>query len=423
MWRYTTIPPNILQINSDISAVALQSATNATQLAILIGQQNGNNSGGTTFAQNFQTLPAGALPNPHWIVETEPNGTTGVYQPSTPRSSLDNSEGVNTGIAWFITDPTPLNAQARYYHRYDTPLMTDSVSLQFVVGSNGQSNQATIFFTHADSSMLNFNYVAIYNNRVFIGYGTRSVGAVYTFTDWLPATNLTVANGSLGEVRNQGTNWSLLINGATIVSFTDIAGNGFYNATHRYFGFILSQQNQFIAGLDRSFGVTSIVASDIAVPAVFGTGWQIARANATALAVAAGNNPCPAGTFDTTEFITQNVTLNNNAGEIIITKEGWYQLSWNYKLNTLSGNFPFNALLYFRPTVGGTQVLKRIGADIGQPANGVLQGGGFSSQISTALYLKAGNTIQPGIGVAGANNIIGNAGLTITFWTGIFSNA
>lgn len=417
MWRYVTIPPNILQINSDISAVAQQSATNATQLAILLGQQNSNNSGGKTFAENFQNLPAGALPNPHWIPEAGSAGFMGIYHPT--GTGFDTGQGLNTNVAWMLNDPVGIGASIRFFEKYDTPLDTDSVSIQFVVGSNGQSSQATLIFCHADTALLNFSYIAVYNNKIFIGYGTRSVGAVYAFNDWIPGgTGITVPNGASGEVRNTGTTWQVLINGSPIITFTDGAGNAFYNATHRYWGYIQTSQNLGLVGTNRSFALTSIVASDIAVPGVLGTGWQLARASGANVAVAAGNSPCPVGTFDTTEFISTTVTLNNTGGEIVITKTDWYQLNLKIQLTGLSGNFPFQGLIYTRPTVGGAQTLKRIGADIGLPANGIGQGGGFSTQYSTSLYLAAGSTVQPGIGVAGANNIIGNAALTATNWNG-----
>lgn len=409
MWRYTTIPPNLSLVNSNISSIAQLSATTASQLAALIGQQNADSSGGTTVNENFTTYTSNTLPA-QWTVQSGAVNF-GIYIPT--GSTFDHNNGLNTNIAWFYLAPAD---NKRYYARHNTVLKTDSVSVQVVLGSNGRNSQCTTIISHASSTLDNFVYVNVFSDHLYIGYGTFSAG-VYTFHDW-DNVGITVTNGQLLELRNVGTTWTVLLNGAVVLSHTDSGGNAFYDASHRYWGYAIAFGTALL-GNDISFGLQSITVSDIAIPTYLGTGFRMYRASTSNAALpGSGNQRLASGTLDTTEYLA-NMTAIDTAGlgGVQVTRSGLYTLTARIAVSSGAGTaFSFRALIWSKnAVVGDAFVLRRVGMDTSANA--------FSAGVTATVYLTVGNIVYPGFNQAGSNNVVGDAAGTITYWEGSLSNA
>lgn len=413
MWRYTTIPPNLPQITSNISAVALQSATTASQLAALIGQQNANNSGGVTVNENFTTYTSNTLPS-QWTVEPGATGF-GVYIPN-GTNSFESGQGISTTIAWFYTTHS---AEEIYYARHNTVMKTDSVSIQAVMGTIGQQDKWTSIISHSSSSLDSFAYVNLYQNHIYFGHGSFNAGTgAYTYND-LANVAVGVYNGNLVELKNTGTTWNVNINGTTVLSYTDSGGVIAYDSSHRYWGYIQSQGVAIFTMGDVSFGLQSITASDIAIPAVLGTGWKQFRGATSAVNTAgSGDRQLGSGTLDTTQYIA-NVTAVDTAGigGIQIQKTGWYIITFHWTTNGTPGvNSYFRAHIYIRnAAITDTLNLRAYGMEM--PSNGV------SAGLTICDYFVAGNILYPGANYTGGTpGIIGDALGIKTYWEGVLSN-
>lgn len=412
MWKYTTIPPNLPLINSNISAVALQSANTASQLAALIGQQNANNSGGVTVNENFTAYTSQTLPS-QWTPQSTATGF-GVYIPS--GQSFEKGQGVNTTIAWFWAVHT---VQVQFYARHNTVMKTDSVSIQGVMGTNGQQDKATTLISHASSTLDSFAYVNIFNNHLYFGHGTL-ISNVYTFND-LTNQAYTVNNGDRVELVNNGTLWTVNVNGFPALTVTDSGGVISYDSSHRYWGYAQSQGIALIAMGDVSFGLQSITASDVAIPATLGTGWKMYRANTAAIAAAgSGNQQFPSACLDTVPYLA-NVTQVDTAGigGVQIIKPGWYTVRCRWQTNGTVGGIGnvFRSLIILKAAHTTDTAVVR-----GQGLSN--SGNGEDADVTICDYFIAGNILYPGVCYTGGTpSIVGDAQGISTVWEGMLSNA
>lgn len=413
MWKYTTIPPNLPLINSSISAVALQSANTASQLAALIGQQNANNSGGVTVNENFTTYTSNTLPS-QWTVQSTATGF-GVYIPS--EQSFESGQGIKTTIAWFWATHS---SQVQFYARHNTVMKTDSVSIQAVTGTNGQQDKFTSLISHASSSLDSFAYVNLFNNHIYFGHGTL-ISGTYTFNDLANAA-YTINNGDLVELKNVGTTWQVNVNGQLALAVTDSGGVISYDSSHRYWGYIQAQGVALITMGDVSFGLQSITASDIAIPATLGTGWNMYRASTSSLAMpGSGNQQLASGTLDTTVY-TANCTAVDTAGlgGVQISKTGMYGIKFRWQTTgTVGGigNPVFRSIIWVRATsLTSPLTLLRVGEEF--------SGNAVSAGATWFEYLTAGNIIYPGaVYTGGTPSLVGDTAGTLTYWEGMLSNA
>lgn len=425
MWRFSTAPQNIPALTngltsaiSNISSLSNLANTSAAQIAAIIGAQNAGSSGGISVNEDFSTYNGGPLPSAKWNTPATANSYYfGVYIPF--GAAIEAVEGITATLAYYYQQANPAS-NVRHYAQHTTQMTTDSVSIQAVFGSNGQNDQFTSLFSHASSSMDNFIYANFFNNHVYLGHGSLISGS-WSFTDFTGANiAMTVNNGDRVELRNSGTSWSVLVNGFPVIAYTDTGGSGFYDSSHRYWGYTLGNNLAGFALADISFGITSINASDIAVPATLGVaGWRLYRASTSFVSLAgSGNQFLGSGTLDTVER-TLNVTQVDTAGlgGIQIKKEGWYQINFRALYNSTAGSFgSYRALIVTRnATITDTPIVARVGADFSANAN--------SASISSSLYLKVNNIVYPGIYQGGSNSIGGEAVGAYTWWEGMLSNA
>lgn len=411
MWRYTTIPPNLPLINSNISAVALQSANTASQLAALIGQQNANNSGGVTVNENFTQYTSNTLPS-QWTVQSGATGI-GVYIPN--GASFEKGQGINTTIAWYYALHS---SEVQFYVRHNTVMKTDSVSIQAVMGTNGQSDKETTLISHASSSLDSFAYANLFNNHIYFGHGSFSAGT-FTFND-LANVAYTINNGDRVELKNNGTTWQVNVNGVLALTVTDSGSVISYDSSHRYWGYAQSQGVALITMGDVSFGLQSITASDIAIPATLGTGWKLYRASTSAIAQpGSGNVQLSSGTLDTLGFIA-NCTQVDTAGlgGVQLTKTGWYTIVFRWATNgTVGFGDVFRALIWTKnAAITDTLTLRAVGISN--------SGNGTDAMVVISDYFTTGNILYPGVMYNGGTpSVVGDAAGTLTYWEGMLSNA
>lgn len=410
MWRYTTIPPNWNQTNSNLSAVALQSATTASQLAALIAQNNAASSGGISVSEQFSEYTGNTLPA-QWTVQPSPNAGFGIYRPS--NTSFDNNKGIHSPIAWFYQY---LSGPTRNWAQHTKLLTTDSVSIQAIFGSVLRNDYPTTIFCHASTAMDAFVYCNCFSQSIHIGIGSwNSSTQAWTFTEWT-FFSTDVAPGDNIEIKNTGVNWTVNQNGVALGTYADNASTAKYDSTHRAWGYAIAGTNSLFALDDISGGLTSIVASDIAVPVYIGTGWNQYRASTSSISPAgAGDRQLPTNCLDTTTF-AQNVTTidSNGIGGIQIQKEGFYVMVFRWLANATAGDFAsYRCHLYFRnATITDTLQLLQYGGDHSANATG--------ATATFIEYLRKGNIVYPGVGSTnGTPGIVGNAGGSNTYWEGV----
>lgn len=400
-WRYLTAGLNVSLLQLGITAAQNSATATATALAALIGAQNGDASSGIEITVDFTDDAAGVLDS-DWTVETL-SGTpyTGIYAPSSPPSGFENGQGISTPIAWFTSAiPGGFHASETLYHRHNTVLTTDSAEVSVVLGTYGGEGDASLHvFTHAASNLADFMRVSVRKNHFWWGPATYSAGT-YGWTDWND-DGFTFSKGDTVTISNQGTLWTLKRNGVIVDTQTDSGGDAFYDASHRYWGFILEIQNELVALTDVSFGVSSIVASDVEIPAYLGTGWRLSRtstSNTGGLSSGATAGQVPASTYDTTGPETNCTVQSLGLGEILIPKDGRYVCTvTHFCANAFGTGASLRPCLGRRASVGGALTWIAEGGE----------GSANADEVSSTFieYFTAGQLAVPGY----AGNSIGNA--------------
>lgn len=110
----------------------------------------------------------------------------------------------------------------------------------------------TSLFIRSNSSLTEFVFANIYGKSVYMGRGTRS-GNTWSFTDWTSKTSgINIPEGALIELQADGADYSLSVNGSTLLSHTDVSGYPI-DASHRTVGFASETRTSGLGGLLRSF--------------------------------------------------------------------------------------------------------------------------------------------------------------------------
>lgn len=414
-WRYQTAALNIGALESNVANAMTTATSTATALANLLAGEDTDTSGGISVAEDFTGYTGGAGFGSDWTQESGSETYTGIYEPT--GSGFDTSYGIFNPIAWFITDiPGGFGASETFYVRHNTVMTTDSVEITVVIGSEVTEAVSLHIFSHGASNLADIIRVSLRDNRFWWGPAQYSAGS-WSYDDWNSGgTAVTVPNGATIKLRNQGTQWTLTINGVTVGSFTDSGGDAFYDASHRYWGFILDTTNQFIANTGHCMGLSSITASDVAIPTYRGRGFRLYRTSTSGtsgLSSGATNQAMPSGTFDTSSAYTNCDVESLGLGEIEIPVAGRWGFVIAFKLNNALGTTAhMRANLGRRPTSGGALSWLQEGGE--HSAN--------ADQVSSGFYeyYEEGEIAVPGYaGNSIGNDIRGEAAGIKTYFEGV----
>lgn len=298
-------------------AAAAAAAANA-QLAKSQGQQNAA-GGGLNYTTVFGGADGAALPAEFTGSDLKVRGNNGY-----------------AGIAASKPDGT-------YVVTCNKQCTTDDQSLAVVLGDQGGSPSAPEYHLfHSDSGYTAGACLKIDNGNATIGSYTRS-GATVNFTAFPGGTwSGALGQGSLLEVHNVGTTWTLAINGNTVLSATSSAVT--FGASTRYgAGFVMVRATvnlgifQGTVTYD-SFRVASITLSDYIDPIYLGSGATMARTSATNVTIATGTTVLPNSFYSVVQSATPDIACNLTNGTMTVSLSGWYLAKVSTKSNIFTNS-------------------------------------------------------------------------------------
>ncbi|MDM2212705.1 hypothetical protein PP449_15150 [Mycobacteroides abscessus] len=298
-------------------AAAAAAAANA-QLAKSQGQQNAA-GGGLNYTTVFGGADGAALPAEFTGSDLKVRGNNGY-----------------AGIAASKPDGT-------YVVTCNKQCSTDDQSLAVVLGDQGGSPSAPEYHLfHSDSGYTAGACLKIDNGNATIGSYTRS-GASITFTAFSGGTwSGALGQGSLVEVHNVGTTWTLAINGNTVLSTTSSAVT--FGASTRYGGGVVMVRATVNLGIFQgtvtydSFRVASITLSDYIDPIYLGSGATMARTSATNVTIATGTTVLPNSFYSVVQSATPDIACNLTNGTMTVSLSGWYLAKVSTKSNIFTNS-------------------------------------------------------------------------------------
>lgn len=389
IWRYTDAAPDLSGLVAAVEEADAAARAASDTIAAYIAEQNAGESGGIAITSGFDDttgdLPAGFTQDTQEALKVY-QGTLRVFYPSVPNETRD------------------------FWIRTNIPLTTDDVSLAVVIVGE-QTFVADAIFVRGNADGSDYVVVGISENSIAIGRGSyNQVTHDHTAVSW-KTESYSVPSGARVEVRAQGNLYRVYVNGAPtpVLSHTDMSGYP-VDASHRYAGMVFFLQDG-IFQTNRSAPITTFAASDIALPAYFGAGWEIYRGTTTAINKASGSSALPDNTFTVirdSNLVGISTALTN--GRIGITQSGWYTIVLRVHFNATPQGI-YCCLLYGTDPGSGTEYVMRAGADIGgQP----------SVSATWVLYLRAGATVRAGMNNSGigARGVVGESTGYITYFAG-----
>ncbi|MDO3335167.1 hypothetical protein [Mycobacteroides abscessus] len=298
-------------------AAAAAAAANA-QLAKSQGQQNAA-GGGLNYTTVFGGADGAALPAEFTGSDLKVRGNNGY-----------------AGIAASKPDGT-------YVVTCNKQCSTDDQSLAVVLGDQGGSPSAPEYHLfHSDSGFTAGACLKIDNGSATIGSYTRS-GSTITFTAFSGgAWSGALGQGSLVEVHNVGTTWTLSINGNPVLPVTSSAVT--FGAGTRYGGGVVMVRATVNLGWFQgtvtydSFRVASITLSDYVDPVYLGSGATMARTSATNVTVATGTTVLPNSFYTVVQAATPDIACNLTNGTMTPSLSGWYLAKVATKSNVFTNS-------------------------------------------------------------------------------------
>ncbi|MFC3963504.1 DUF7257 domain-containing protein [Nocardia jiangsuensis] len=383
--------------DAQVTAHAAQntSSSNASAIANLQNDQTQNEVGGAAIMDKFETWDAAK-----WTVGKWSSGG----HPVPDITVADNQAGI---------DKTGHTSNGADFALYKTPLMTDSQSVSVVLG---RGNQASAFtgsgiLLRAAEDLSSFVLVQIGVSRVLLQRATLLNGELLVDT-WNERTGLTLSSGDTVTATATGAGYEVLINGVSRLGYQDTAVTSPVGAGNRRAGFY-SGSNVIgsWAGTTVQFGfdLEAFAAADTASPPVVGTGWSLYRQSTATVAHPAGTARYGA-VFDTVRIANKVTVLDLPAGQIQITKPGWYVMNVGVQWSQPCGTgYTYRAGLWSAPEPGGLWRLVRSGGET--EGSAVHRAAG-----SFAVFAGAGSVWAPGYYIAGPNTMLGDsAGVNVYF--------
>ncbi|WP_067835999.1 hypothetical protein [Nocardia lijiangensis] len=389
--------------DAQVTANAAQStsASNAAAIANLQTDRTQNEVGGAAVTDSFESWDT-----TKWSVAKWVDGSHTVPDMVVVNNQAGIAKSGNTGTGGDFA-------------LYRTPLMTDSQSVSLVLG---RANQAGYFtgsgvLIRAAVDLSTFVLVQLGTSKISLQRATLINGQM-TVTIWTERTNLSLNTGDTVTVSATGSSYEVLVNGVSRLGYQDTAVTSPVGAGNRWVGFYSAcYADSDWSGTTLYFGfdIESFAAADTSSPPVVGTGWSLYRQSATAVAQSAGS--VRYGTiFDTVRQANKVNVLNLAAGQIQITKPGWYVMSVGAQWAQACGEgYNYNVSLWSAPSPEGQwKVVRNAGETAGSAVYRV--SGTF------VVFAGAGSVWAPGYYIAGPNQMYGDPSGTHTYFDGALSS-
>lgn len=399
-WRYTEAAPDLSGyattdsvniLSNNLSTVQLGADATAAQLQAYIANQNAGNSGG--IAVTIPMTGTGLIPLDSRLVQDARDGMR-----------LNNDTCV-------VNYPFAANQAFPFTARLANPLTTDDQSSVQTFQGLVPGNAGAAVIARCNAGFTDMVIAIAIQGQVQL---LSIVGG--TQTTWKTQSCSTPGAGTL-ELQCVGTNYTILYNGVTVLTYTDVLNSQPRDSLHRYTGYRMYVYNGLFFGTP-SPPVTSFNTSDITVPATLGTGWEIFRGTGTATAnQPSGVNQIQVSCYDTVKRAANITFINQVVGYIGITKPGWYDVTIRTHLNGAANTSIYSTILYSNLTTAGVPNGAVYRPDkSGQDVTGTQVSNSYGS---FNIYCPTGTILSPGINLGpGARGIVGDTNGTLTYFSG-----
>ncbi|MGW8936197.1 DUF7257 domain-containing protein [Gordonia terrae] len=212
-------------------------------------------------------------------------------------------------------------------------------------------------------------------------------------TVWYTASRA-IKSGDIIRFRCHGDNYYVLVNGVTIVSWTDTTAAVSKGAAFRHASFTQEYLNGLLYD-QASFRIASWAMADWLPQggAVTTPAWRLRRGagSAVALTVGHGSQAQMPSSFYTVNDLASAVTVTDlGSGQITITETGWYEIaatSTNVDTSDAASGFGTQDSLAnaYRPSLWVLYV------------DGVAVAGPIMAGVSATVYLAAGQVVRTGV--------------------------
>ncbi|EAS0269351.1 hypothetical protein E7939_21910 [Salmonella enterica] len=291
------------------------------------------------------------------------------------------------------------SADGHYYKVSQYEFASDTQSASVVLGSRTADTLWTSVEVRCDAGMTQGAFVRANRTTIQLGRFTRS-GSTWTWTVWTSQSR-TNNQGDILRIRTSGDNYYVLVNGTTVISWTDSGASVSKGAGFRRAGFTEEKSTNIFGSAIASYRLASFAMADW-LPAGGGVttpAWRLRRGAgaAVSLSLAGGETAVlPAG-FYTVNDVSSAVTVTNlGTGQITITETGWYAIS----ATAVQRNDITTSADAWAPSPWVLYV------------DGVAMVGPILSGVVSEVYLAAGQVVRPGISAAWPSSSGGSSGTT-----------
>ena len=271
-----------------------------------------------------------------------------------------------------------------YYKTSQYEFASDTQSASVVLGSRTADTLWTSVEVRCDATMTQGAFVRANRTTIQLGRFTRS-GSTWTWTVWTSQSR-TNNQGDILRIRTSGDNYYVLVNGTTVISWTDSGASVSKGAGFRRAGFTEEKSTNIFGSPIASFRLASWAMADW-LPAggtVTTPAWRLRRGagGQVSLSVNSGSSAVlPSGFFTVNDLATSVTVTNLGTGQITITESGWYAVSASAvqrpdNLRAENGWVASPWVLYI---------------------DGVAAVGPIMAGVTTEVYLAAGQVVRPGV--------------------------
>lgn len=229
-----------------------------------------------------------------------------------------------------------------------------------------------------------------------IRIGRVSGGTSTVWTTISPSTK----SGDIVRFRCHGDNYYVLVNGVTVLSWTDSGASVSKGAGFRHAAF--SQEYLNGAFVDQaSFRVASWAMADwVPVGATVTTpAWRLRRGAGSPVALTVGHGAqaqMPAGFYTVNDLASAVTVTDLGSGQITISESGWYEIKATSVSRDSAADDPSSSAASTAATFAHVANAFRASMWV-LYVDGIAVEGPLGPGVATTLYLAAGQVVRPGV--------------------------
>ncbi|QDH92471.1 minor tail protein [Gordonia phage Dmitri] len=291
------------------------------------------------------------------------------------------------------------SADGYYYKVSQYEFETDSQSASVVLGSRTSDDLWSSVCVRCDPAMTQGAFCRFNRSTIQLGRFTRS-GSSWTWTVWTSVPR-TGNQGDIPRPRCSGDNYYVLVNGVTVLAWTDSGATVSKGAGFRRAAFVEQKGSNVFGFAIASWRIASFAMADWLPPGgtVTTPSWQLRRGTGTAvaLAVAHGSQALLPTNFYTINDRSTDVDIDLANGAATIQTSGWYEIA------ATSMNRDDNGDEGFSGTPNGNTVNAWRSSPWVLYVDGAAMIGPVMSGVAVKVYLAAGQVVRTGVAASSPN--------------------